>query len=404
MRQSKRAKEHAAWYRRQRFHRLKNHPFVVPVATFIGLFFMALAGYVVLNSHPVVASDSHLVILSHDNKRQTIPTRAKTVGDLLKAAQLTLHDGDVVEPTPDTLVQEDNFRVNIYRAKPVTIFDGDKQTHTLNAATTPRSVVTQAGIKLDPEDLVTIEAAGSILKEGVLGQKLVIRRAIPVSLNIYGIVVAVRTQATTVGGLLKEKNIKLAEGDTVQPAEDSPITPGKQIFILRKGTLVQTAEEIEPAPLQVVDDRSLSYGTLVIRQQGVAGKKLVTFIVDANGQRQVIQEVIIQSPVAQIVARGTFINISSDRTSLMAAAGISPGDYAAVNYIVSRESNWHPDARNAGGCLGLGQRCPGSALINACPNWDVDPICQLRYFTSYADARFGGWGGAYAYWQSHGYW
>lgn len=75
---------------------------------------------------------------------------------------------------------------------------------------------------------------------------------------------------------------------------------------------------------------------------------------------------------------------------------------SAKMFIYMKESGNNPNARNAGGCLGLGQACPGSKLIAACPN--LDYACQDAFFTNYALSRYGSWEGALAFWQGHHWW
>ena len=111
---------------------------------------------------------------------------------------------------------------------------------------------------------------------------------------------------------------------------------------------------------------------------------------------------VIEVAVPKIIARGSVVNVGGNKEKLMKAAGIDDGDYGYVNFIISHESNWNPAARNAGGCLGLGQACPGSKLTAVCKL--DDPVCQLRFFSGYANGRYGGWGGAYNFWLSNNYW
>jgi hypothetical protein len=193
----------------------------------------------------------------------------------------------------------------------------------------------------------------------------------------------------------------------VQPAANTPLTPNVQVFVTRNGVQIQTVEEVVPSPTQIVPDATLSLGASATRQQGAPGKRAVTYQIDTkNGSvatKTVIQSVIIQDPVPTIIARGTRVLVTGDKTSWMAAAGISEGDYGYVNYVVSHESGWNPASLNGSGCAGLGQACPGSKLAAVCPAWQNDPVCQLRYFTGYA-SRYGGWSGAYNFWVSHHYW
>lgn len=416
-------KERTAARRRRKLYRLKNHPFVVPVVTFIVLFFVTIVAFIALSGHTVTASDSHVVRLSIDGKQQVLPTRATTVGDLLQRTKTTLHDSDIVEPSKDTPILDDNFRVNIYRAHPVTIFDGDKRLQALSAATTPRSVVAQAGITVYPEDNVTVAGNESILKEGVLGQKVVIDRATPVFLNLYGTSIAIRTHAKNVQQLIKEKNINLATGDTLQPSPETVLSPNAQIFVVRNGIQLATVEEQIPMPIEYIDDFNLSFGTTAIRQQGSPGKKVVTYQLDLQNGKEVarhpIQEIIATGAVKQIVARGKAVYIPGDNTVLMAAAGIAQSDYAYVNYIISRESGWCPTKLQGqvGYCpafpppsipsglgYGLGQATPGSKMAPFGSDWQTNPVTQLRWATSYAVGRYGSWGAAYDHWLSSHNW
>lgn len=416
-------KERSAARRRRKIYRLKNHPFVVPVVVFMALFFATMVLFIVLNSRPVTASDSHIVRLSIDGKQQVIPTRATTVADLLLRTKTTLNDGDVVEPSKDTPILDDNFRVNVYKARPITIFDGDKRTQTLTAASSPRTAVVQAGINVFPEDNITITSTDSILREGVIGQKIVIDRATPVFLNLYGTAITIRTHAKTVGDLIKEKKINLANGDTLTPIASTTLSTNLQVFVVRNGTQLLTEEQVIPMPIQYVDDPGLSFGTTAVRQVGSPGKKVVTYQLDLqNGKevgRRVIQEIIGTEAVTQIVARGIAVYIPKDTSVLMAAAGIAPHDYPYVNYIVSRESGWCPTKLQGqvGYCpafppasipsnlgYGLGQATPGSKMAPFGSDWETNPVTQLEWATSYADGRYGNWENAYNHWLAYHNW
>lgn len=85
----------------------------------------------------------------------------------------------------------------------------------------------------------------------------------------------------------------------------------------------------------------------------------------------------------------------------MAAAGISGDDMGYVDYIVSRESGWNPNATNrSSGACGLVQALPCSKV----PGNGYDPVDNLRWATGYAVGRYGSWAGAYAFWTSNHWW
>lgn len=370
---------------------------------------LGMAAWVVLtrNDNSLAENDTNIVIVDHDKQRQTVPTNAKTVGELLQKIEVRLKPGDVVEPSKNTEIIGDNFRVNVYRAVPVTVIDGGHRTYAYSAAATPRSIVKQAGVNVYPEDKLNLEPTENFLTDSSIGERVIIDRATPINLNLYGTAVPIRTHANTVGDLLKEKSITLKEGDSVQPAPSEPLTASSQIFVIRKGKQVVSQEQEIAVPKEEVEDPNLSYGTTAVRQQGTPGKKIITYEIELqNGQevgRRVIQEVVSQEPVKQIIARGTFSDIPKDRTAVLVAAGVSRADFDAVNLIFSGESGWRTAATNGSGCGGLGQACPVSKLAAVCPNWRTDPVCQTRFFAGYA-SRYGGWQGAAAVWQRQHWW
>jgi uncharacterized protein YabE (DUF348 family) len=400
--------------------RLHRHPFVVPVVTFIALAALVTTALLVRgggnNFRP---GDAYIVKVTVNGKEQTLPTKAANVGELLGRLNITLGSNDVVEPGVDTPIVEDFFRVNVYRARPVLIVDGDHKVRSVSAASTPRTIARQAGVTVYPEDSAVSEPIDNILKDGI-GEKVVITRSVPITLNLYGTPVASRTLGKTVSEVLKEKEIKLTEGESTAPAGNTPVAAGMQIFVLGKGTQIQVVEEAIEAPRQVIEDASLSFGTSVVRQAGSAGKKVVTYaVVNASGERQKIQEIIVQNPVTEIVARGKAVQIPGDKTAVMNAAGIAPSDHAYVNFIMSHESGWcptklqgqigycppyPPDSIPSNKGYGLGQATPGTKMSPFGADWKTNPVTQLRWADSYAKSRHGGWAGAYNFWQARRHW
>lgn len=389
-------------------HNWHKHPFVIPVATLFVLFFAVLAFFIFSGGTQIAASDSHLVVFTHDKKQRTLPTRAQTVGEFLERVDVRLNEGDVVEPSTDTKITDEKFRINVYRARPVTVIDGERKTFALSAATTPRSVATQVGVQVHPEDRVESKMETEFLRDSTIGEKVVINRATPVNLNLYGTLVPMRTHAKTVKELLEEKKVELAQDDTVEPSLDTPITPQTQVFVVRNGSQIATVEEPIPMEVETIEDASLSFGTTAIRQKGSPGKRLVTYQLDIqNGHevaRKVIQSVVAQAPVKQIVARGKTVYIPADKEAVMRAAGIAPSDFAYVNYIVGRESGWNAAARNPSGAFGLCQALPGSKMASAGSDWASNPVTQLRWCDGYAKGRYGSWSAAYNHWNIKHWW
>ncbi len=282
------------------------HPFAVPVVTISTLLLITLVGVIFAAQHHKPKTSPFVVVISHDHVKQIVPSIEPTVGALIKKLHITLNQGDVVEPSLSARINQDEFRINIYRALPVEIIDGNQKTYTFSAATTPRSIASQSSISLYPEDLLTTTPANNFVSQQAIGQVVTIKRSVPINLILYGTPIVTRTHSETVKQMLREKNIVLKNGDTVQPSEDSPISPNQQIFILHAGTSIVTATQPIPAPVQTVNDPTLSSGTSAIRQQGSPGELLITYQVDVKtGAKTQLQSVQVTAPVTEIIAQGT---------------------------------------------------------------------------------------------------
>src|SRR3989344_297640 len=309
----KRAKAAHAHSKRQ----IKERPYIVPIFGLLLGFVIVGAAILGGSGKSLRPSDAHVVFLYDSGDRIVVDTKAATVGDMIGKLPLNLIAEDVIEPSLDTPIPEDNFRVNIYRARPVTVVDNSNKTVTLTAQKSPRVVAQNAGLALQSEDLANFDQGS--LREGVIGEKVIVSRATPVSLNLYGAQLTAYTQAKTVKDFLAEKQIKLLEGESIQPEEKTPITLNLPIYVLKKDAQVVTEEAPIPPPEQVINDPSLSFGTTVVRQEGAPGKKVITYILqtDSDGKeisRQVLHEIKLQDPVPKITARGSTVAVPSDKT------------------------------------------------------------------------------------------
>lgn len=377
----------------------------VPILTFCVLLVITIVGYVAFTRDTVRATDGLVVIINHDDAEQTVPTAPTTVGELLKKLDISVGEGDVVEPAQSTNIRQDDFRINVYRSKPVEVIDNGRRTLAFSAAATPRSVAKQAGAVLYPEDELKTEPVTEFLKDRTLGAKVIVDRATPVTMNLYGKPVEIRTQAETVEELLKERNIKLSKDDSVTPIASTKLAAQSQVFLLRQGTKITSVTEEIPMPVENIHDQNLAIGTSAVRQAGSPGQKVVTYQLNLqNGQevgRTVIQEVVAKTPVKQIVVQGASL---SGIKGNMGLAGIAPGDYQYVDYIVSKESRWNPLAQNASGAYGLCQALPGSKMASAGADWQTNPVTQLKWCHGYAVGKYGSWAAAYNFWVRNHWW
>jgi uncharacterized protein YabE (DUF348 family) len=410
-----------------RFRRWLEHPFGWPLLVFFGLVAVTLIVFGVLvwrgDTDAILRpSDNHVVIVTHDGEKQIVPTDEKTVGTLLKRLKIELKNGDRVEPDLTVPITQDKFLVNIYRAAPVYVSDGAKTAVTDSAAGTARGMAEQAGVQLYPEDTVSLAPTVNFVTQQSVAVRATVERAVPIRVALYGApAITMRTQAKTIAEFIKEKNIVITKADTVKPGTDTTITEGMELAVIRNGIhTISVNEDIAP-PEQTVTDASLSLGATAVRQAGTAGKRTNTYEINVqNGEevsRKLLQSVVTVEPVPKIVVRGSAVYVAPDKTAVMAAAGISPSDYGAVDYIVSRESGWCPTKLQgthvcpaaapgyypSGKGYGLVQATPASKMASAGSDWETNPVTQLKWATGYA-SRYGGWQGAYLHWLNYHWW
>ncbi len=395
-----------------------SHPLVIPVTTFVVLFFVGLVAFVMLGASTQGAADARIVSIFTDGEKRTVTTRAKTVGELLERANIQLVEEDIVEPAKDSLILEDNTHINIYRARSVQLVDGDRKLIVFTAQRAPRLVAADAGVELLPEDEATFERLETDVLETSATEQLSVKRSKEVQLNLYGVVKKLRTTADTVEELLEQENVTPAENELIQPESTSQIKSGILVSVNRPG--VKTVSVNEPIPFESVteDDDSIEAGQSQIKNEGQEGIRAVIYeIEEKDGQeisRKQIQVVNLKEPVNKVVLRGTKIvqptlspstNVSGDKVALMTAAGISAGDHAYVDFIIAHESGWRPGAANSySGAYGLCQSLPASKMASAGGDYLTNPVTQLRWCSGYANGRYGSWGGAYNAWLAQGWW
>lgn len=398
---------------KKRIFRLKQHPFIVPVVTLLILVFVTLAGIVVFNATTIGPADSHVVNVYVDDEPRTLPTRAKTVGELLQKLDITISEGDVVEPSADTPIYQDDFDVNVYRSREVVIRDGKRSLNVETASRSPRIIARNAGVVVYPEDEIIPEAPEDVIEDG-FSERYKIQRATPVTLILYGQLLPVRTQAKTVGELLEEKQIQLSEGDNVKPGSDTALKSSTKVVITRPGQTIATKEENIKAPTEYIDDPNLLQGVEEVREEGQPGKRVVTYDIQKKDGKEVsrkkIQEIIAFQPVPTIVARGTKVVVTDPSENvqigrrLAAGRGWGEDQFYCLYQLWSRESGWSTTAGNPStGAYGIPQALPGSKMAANGSDWRFNPSTQISWGLGYVAGRYGNPCSAWNTFQSRGW-
>ncbi len=222
---------------------------VVFVATFI---LIRNTGHTFARSEDGVffESEEHFVNFFDNGKKLIVKTKAQTVGEALSKAHFDLSDGDIVEPALETTINSDNFFINIYRARPVVVKDGNVSKYFMTASYDAKSIAREAGFTVYDGDEVLASPNKNFLEAGATSHYEITRNG------------------------------------------------GREI-----------TEEVEiPFEEETVKDYNMKPGEREIRQLGEVGMKhevyKVFYVDNEEVSREFISEEVVREPVTRIVAVG----------------------------------------------------------------------------------------------------
>lgn len=391
-------------------------PLIVLVFAF-GFISIGITGFIFAsNVHAessAVSGTQHILTIHDNGTDKGIITNASTLRQAFKQANIRLDPNDITEPGLDEPLTANTYDVNIYRARPVAVRDGQVTTTVMTAYRTGKQIADQAGITLHDEDLVNLAPSTDVVSDGA-AEVMTITRAKQFTFVFYGKTIQSYSQETTVGAMLKAKNITLAASDTLKPGVGATLKPGMKVELWRNGKQTVTKDEKIHFTVRQIQDANRDKGYRSVQTVGTDGQKTVTYeVIAKNGiavSRKVVNSVVTKQAVEKVEVIGTRVVLPpGSHTDWMAAAGISSSDYGYASFILTEESGWNPGAVNSTGCGGAG--CYGlgqtnlSNLSSACPNWQSDPVCQLSFFNSYVYTHgYGSWANAYSFWIQNRWW
>jgi hypothetical protein len=103
-------------------------------------------------------------------------------------------------------------------------------------------------------------------------------------------------------------------------------------------------------------------------------------------------------------ALGLFLPLLGLPLKGIALTIVPPEQFISFDNVITRESGWNPYAINPrSGAYGLGQALPPEKMATHGPDWRTNPVTQLHWTYDYMNARYGSPNGAWAFWQTHGW-
>jgi uncharacterized protein YabE (DUF348 family) len=246
--------------------------------------------------------DGKLITIHDRGTEKVIVSHAATVGDALEEAGIYVSNKDAVEPAVDEKLVASDYQVNIYRARPVVIVDGNVRQKIVTPYQTAEQVAKGAGIVLYPEDKVSLELSRE-LNDGA-GLTLLIERATPFTFTLYGKTSIARTQGKTVAEMLKEKGIVMGLADRISLDSNASIADGMVVRLWREGKQTITVEEPIAFDSDKIENADQSVGYSVIQIAGVNGAKDVTYEITIQDGKEVnrisIASIVTKQPKKQV--------------------------------------------------------------------------------------------------------
>lgn len=354
------------------------------------------------------SGDGRLITIYDRGTERVVLSKAATIGAVLEDASIHIDENDMVEPRRDEKLVATNYNVNIYRARPVIVVDGNTRQKIMTPYQTPEQIADDAGVELYDEDIAEVDRVDNILMGGA-GLEMTIDRSIAFTLILYGKKTEARTSASTVGDMLKAKDITIGKQDTLSVKEATPITKGMTVELWRNGVQTVTEEEAIDFPIEQIRDADREIGYREIETPGVKGERTVTYEINMqNGQetsRKEIQSVVTKEPKKQVEVVGTKSAVmpytgGGSKTDWLSASSIPEASWGAADFIVSQESGWNPNAVNASsGACGLAQALPCSKV----PGNPYDPVNSLNWMNGYVTGRYGSWENAVSFKRANGW-
>ena len=285
---------------------------VVVIVTIIGITGLA---------YSVSAADDRRLITVYDRGVASVfLSDAQTVGEALKAESYEMDTRDTVEPASGQELVAASYHINIYRARPVVVVDGPVRLKTVSPYQTAQQIAESVGITVYDEDLTSLSPLTDFVNDGA-GLQLTISRATTVVLDLYGTKTPVRTQAKTVGEMLKEKKIELGEKGRVSISQDAPISEGLAFRVWREGVQTVTiAEEIEPST-SIVYDANRPLGYRAAQNKGVVGIRSSTYQLEIKDGVEVSRVQIASIVTRQPKEKTEVIGIRNDGGGLTLSRG-----------------------------------------------------------------------------------
>ncbi|MCY8088254.1 G5 and 3D domain-containing protein [Bacillus sonorensis] len=307
------------------------------------------------------------VSISINGKKQSVRTHAKTVGELMKGLNIKTRKEDHISPAEDTKITS-NMNVEYIAAKPVHLAMDGEEKQVWTTAGTVGKLLKELNLELAEHDQIEPSVDKEIKKD----MKLTLQRAFKVTVKDAGKNKDIWTTSTTVADFLKHHKISIKGDDEVKPALDETLTKDQaNIHITRIKKVTDVVEENIPFDVKKKEDASLEKGTEKVVQDGKEGKlKKHYAVIKKNGKevsRELIKEETAAESKAKIIAVGT-----KRKTVAQISTNVSRGNEASGKEFYVTSTAYTASCSGCSGHTATGvnlKNNPGSKVIAVDPSF-----------------------------------
>ncbi|MDK2801547.1 MAG: hypothetical protein PWP27_822 [Clostridiales bacterium] len=197
------------------------------------------------------------------------------------------------------------FNTVIANTKEISLIDEDVVTYAKTLKSTVGEFLKEQGVELYDGDDIQPSLDTELGKH----QKIIIERAVPVTVLVDGNEIHIRTYKDTVKDVLEQANIQLNEKDKINYNLADQIVNEMKINIVRVTEQIETVTEKIPFKVVSRANERMDKGKNKIVQEGIEGVREKKFAVVMNDGKEVSRELIsdkvISPPVDQIKEYGT---------------------------------------------------------------------------------------------------
>jgi len=352
------------------------------------------------------------VTLTVDGATTALHASGATVADVLSSRGVTVGGRDYVIPSLDTPIK-DGTQIEVSHARTLTAtIDGQKKT-IVTTANTLSSALAAIGVNPSAAEL-SLPAQSQITSH----DEVTVQTQKMVSLRAGGVTAYFLTTASTVGDLLTARGIAVADADRLTPAADTPVTDGLAITFQKVVTIQETVTADIPFLTVSKNTPSLSKGETKVVTPGVNGTaSQVWSVVTVDGaeeSRTMVSQTTVTAPIDQVQQIGLGSSLGASTPEAAAAQAIAQqmltdkgqGDdqFECLVSLWNHESHWNVASQNtSSGAYGIPQALPGSKMASAGDDWQSNPATQIAWGLGYIEKRYGTPCGAWAHFQSNGW-